>query len=244
MSQENRPLRPIRSFVLRQGRITPAQREALDTLWERYSVEADGLPLNLDVVFGRRARHLLEIGFGMGDALIALAKAHPEQDYLGIEVHRPGVGKLLKALAAEQLSNVRVICADAVEVLNQQIADAALDAVYLFFPDPWPKRRHHKRRLVQPAFVTLVARKLKPGGYFHLATDWQDYAEHMMEILSACPLFTNVAGAEVYALRPAYRPLTKFEQRGQRLGHPVWDLVFIATPECQSYSLQSYNGCS
>ncbi|MEW6352743.1 MAG: tRNA (guanosine(46)-N7)-methyltransferase TrmB [Pseudomonadota bacterium] len=221
--------RPIRSYVLRQGRMTAAQQQALDTLWERYGLApAPHTPLDLDAVFGRRAPRILEIGFGMGDALAELAAAHPENDYLGIEVHRPGVGKLLNLLDARQINNVRILCADAVEVLARHIPDAGLDAIYLFFPDPWPKRRHAKRRLVQPPFVALVARKLQPGGHFHLATDWEDYARHMLEVLSAAPQFVNAAGIGCYAPRPAYRPQTKFERRGARLGHPVWDLVFIA----------------
>jgi tRNA (guanine-N7-)-methyltransferase len=209
--------------------MTPAQRIALDTLWEHYGIESGDAPLNFDDIFGRHAPRILEIGFGMGDSLAEMAVEHPELDYLGIEVHRPGVGNLLKILNARQLKNVRVICADAVEILNNQIPDTSLDAVYLFFPDPWHKRRHHKRRIVQPPFVELIRSKLKPGGCFHLATDWQEYAEQMLEVLSAIPQFNNAAGAGHYASRPAYRPLTKFEQRGHRLGHQVWDLLFVAT---------------
>lgn len=228
MTQPSISPRPIRSYVLRQSRMTAAQQQALATLWQRYGVEADGVTLDFDVVFGRRARRVLEIGFGMGDALAALAEAHAEQDYLGIDVHRPGVGRLLHTLAARQLSNVRVMSFDAVDIMTQQIVDHSLDAVYLFFPDPWPKARHHKRRIVQSPFVELVARKLRPDGLFHLATDWQHYAEQMLDVLSNTPQFRNVVGSGCYAPRPDYRPLTKFEQRGQRLGHGVWDLMFIA----------------
>lgn len=220
--------RPIRSFVLRQGRMTPGQQHALDTWWERYVLTADGLTLDLDTLFGRRAPRILEIGFGMGDSLTDMAAAHPEQDYLGIEVHRPGVGHLLRNLHEAGLNNVRVLCADAVEVLARQISDASLDAVYLFFPDPWPKQRHHKRRIVQPDFVRLIAQKLKPGRTFHLVTDWEDYARHMLDVLDACPLLTNTAGKGNFTPRPDYRPVTKFERRGLRLGHQVRDMVFVA----------------
>ncbi len=219
-------MRPIRSFVLRQGRITTAQRAALDTLWHDYVLAPTHTPLDFDSLFGRRATRILEIGFGMGDTLADMAKAHPGQDYLGIEVHRPGVGNLLKLLAADKIGNVRVVCADAVDVLAQHIPDNSLDAVYLFFPDPWPKRRHHKRRLVQTSFVSAIACKLKPGGFFHLATDWEDYAGHMLRVLDAAPEFANTAGQGHYAQRPDYRPLTKFERRGRRLGYAVWDLIF------------------
>lgn len=206
--------------------MTPAQREALDVLWERYGVSPPAAVFDLDALFERSAPRILEIGFGMGDALVAMAQAHPEQDYVGIEVHRPGIGSLLRQLEVQKLSNVRVICADAVQVLELHIPDNSLDAVHLFFPDPWPKRRHHKRRMVQSTFMALVARKLKSGGCFHFATDWQEYAEHVMQLLSSAPEFVNAAGTGNYSPRPAYRPLTKFERRGQRLGHQVWDLVF------------------
>ncbi len=229
MTESANSPRPIRSFVLRQSRMTPAQRRAMNSLLDHYGIEPGNAPLNFDDLFGRAAPRILEIGFGMGDSLAEMAAAHPEQDYLGIEVHQPGVGHLLRVLSERELTNVRVICADAMEVLNGRIPDAALDAVYLYFPDPWPKRRHHKRRILQPPFVELIHKKLKPGGCFHLATDWQEYAEHMLEVLSATPKFSNRAGLGNYAPRPAYRPLTKFEQRGQRLGHQVWDLIFEAT---------------
>jgi tRNA (guanine-N7-)-methyltransferase len=205
--------------------MTDAQRRALQGLWPRYGVDAGAAPLDFADLFGRRAPVTLEIGFGHGEALAALALAHPDVDYLGVEVHRPGIGSLLRRLHAAGSTNVRVLAADAHEVLTHRIPDGAVAAVHLFFPDPWPKQRHHKRRLVQPAFVALVWRKLVPGGVFHLATDWQEYAEHMMTVLSAHPGFDNTAGVGRYAAR-GDRPLTKFEARGTRLGHGVWDLVF------------------
>ena len=218
-------MNPIRSFVLRQGRITAAQRAALDNLWHDYGVELADAPLDLDVLFGRTAPRVLEIGFGMGDALAALAHAHPEQDFLGIEVHRPGVGNLLRLLREQEIGNVRVVCADAVEVLSRYLSDAALDAVHLFFPDPWPKRRHHKRRIVQPSFVALAAQKLKRGARFHLCTDWEEYATQMLDVLNAAAEFTNAYPAERYAPCGA-RPLSKFERRATREGRDVRDLVF------------------
>lgn len=219
--------RPVRSFVRREGRMTEAQRRAFEEFGDRYLIGYRESPCDLDAVFGRAAPHLFEIGFGMGDALLEMARRHPEQDYLGIEVYRPGVGRLLRALAEEDIRNVRIVCADAVQVLTHMIPDAALDAVFLFFPDPWPKKRHHKRRMVQPESVALIARRLKPGGIFHLATDWEDYARHMMTVLEASPLLANSAGPGSFTPRPGYRAQTKFERRGERLGHGVWDLVFI-----------------
>lgn len=225
MTEVDKRLRTIRSFVRREGRITPGQRRALSELWPRYGLDPAGV-LDLDAVFGRRARRMLEIGFGNGEALSAMAAAHPQHDYLGIEVHRPGVGRLLLALESQDLSNVRLVCADAKAILAQHVADASFDEVYLFFPDPWPKSRHHKRRLLQPAFADLVRSKLKPAGLLHLATDWADYARHMLEVLSAIEGWENLAGPSAYAARPGQRPLTKFERRGQALGHQVWDLIF------------------
>lgn len=205
--------------------MTPAQRAALDRLWPRYGLEPVGL-LDLDALFGRRVPRTLEIGFGNGASLLAMAQAQPEQDFLGIEVHRPGVGRVLQEIDAHGLTNVRVICRDAVEVLERHLPDASLDRVLVFFPDPWPKKRHHKRRLIQPAFGALIARKLRVGGHFHLATDWEDYARHMMEVLEQAPGLANTAGAGRYAARPDYRTVTRFEARGARLGHGVWDLVY------------------
>jgi len=218
--------RPVRSYVRREGRLTPAQARALAELWPRYGVEVGEEYLDLDFIFSRQAPRVLEIGFGDGASLLQQARRDPEWDYLGIEVHRPGVGRLLLALDQAGVENVRLICEDAVDVLRRNIREGSLDRVQLFFPDPWPKKRHHKRRIVQPEFVELVRRKLKPGGRFHLATDWEEYAGHMMEVLSQNPGLRNVAGPGEYSPRPASRPLTKFERRGQRLGHGVRDLIF------------------
>jgi tRNA (guanine-N7-)-methyltransferase len=221
--------RSIRSFVTRAGRITAAQRRALETLWPRYGVEYREDPLDLKPLFGRDASCTLEIGFGNGDNLAALARAHPERDYLGVEVHRPGVGRLLLTLEREQLSNVRVICHDAVEVLARQIAPGCLAEILILFPDPWPKKRHHKRRLLQPAFVALLERALGAGGVLKLATDWQPYALEMLACLSASQL-RNLAVDGGFVARPAERAPTRFELRGTRLGHEVWDLAFARSP--------------
>jgi tRNA (guanine-N7-)-methyltransferase len=224
----------IRSYVLRQGRLSQAQGRAHDELMPVFGIPYSPLPLDLEALFGRSAPHILEIGFGMGETTAAIAAVHPQNDYLGIEVHTPGVGALLKQLGAQGLHNVRVIQHDAVEVLRDMITPNALDGIHIFFPDPWPKKRHHKRRLVQPALAALLASRLKPGGYLHLATDWEEYAEQMVAVLEAEPLLTNTAAR--YAPRPDYRPQTKFEARGLRLGHGVWDVVFrrkapVTTPE-------------
>ncbi len=219
-------LRRIRSFVRREGRLTVGQQRALDELWPRFGIEPEAGLLDLDAVFGRSAPRILEIGFGMGDSLAAMAQAHPENDYIGIEVHRPGVGHLLLRMEEFGLSNIRVMCTDAVEVLERQIADGALAGVYLFFPDPWHKKRHHKRRIVQPEFVQLLRRKLTIGGRFHMATDWENYAEHMLAVMSAAEGFQNTSESGDWVPRPEYRPITKFERRGERLGHGVWDLIF------------------
>ncbi|UCE89570.1 MAG: tRNA (guanosine(46)-N7)-methyltransferase TrmB [Pseudomonadota bacterium] len=219
------PPRRIRSFVRREGRITKAQQRALDDLLPRYGIAPDK-PIDFVHEFGRDASCILEIGFGNGEVLAQLAQRHPDNNYLGIEVHRPGVGSFLNAVEALGLENVRVICADAAEVLGQQVPDASLDALLLLFPDPWHKKRHHKRRLVQPAFAQLVRRKLKFGGRFHMATDWEDYAEHAMQVLSVAPGFRNIASAGGFAAPPDWRTETKFERRGRRLGHGVRDLIF------------------
>jgi tRNA (guanine-N7-)-methyltransferase len=216
--------RPIRSFVLRQGRVSDAQRRAVEQLLPQLGIPFQNAPLDLDRAFGRNAPKILEIGFGMGETTATIAQAHPDNDYLGIEVHTPGVGALLKRIAELGLSNIRVIQHDAVEVLEQMIAPDALDGAHIFFPDPWPKKRHHKRRLIQPKLLTLLASRLKPGAYLHLATDWEEYALHMLEVLAAEPALANTAAG--FAARPATRPQTKFEQRGLKLGHGVWDLVF------------------
>ena len=216
--------RPIRSFVLRQGRVSVAQARACAQLLPRYGIPYAPQPLDLERTFGRNAPKILEIGFGMGETTAAIAAAHPENDYLGIEVHTPGVGSLLKLIDERSIGNLRLIQHDAVEVLREMIAPGSLDGAHIFFPDPWPKKRHHKRRLVQPDFVALLASRIKPGGYVHLATDWQEYAEQMLAVLSAEPMLANTAAG--YAPRPHYRPQTKFETRGLKLGHGVWDVVF------------------
>jgi tRNA (guanine-N7-)-methyltransferase len=229
----------IRSFVLRQGRMSPAQTQALETLLPVYGIPYREQPLDYAQAFGRAAPVILEIGFGMGETTARIAAAMPEKNFLGLEVHAPGVGALLKLIAERELKNVRVIQHDAVEVVQQMIAPDSLAGIHIFFPDPWPKARHHKRRLVQPPFVKLLASRLAPGGYLHCATDWEHYAQQMLEVLSAEPQLINsvtnsVAGAVPagtspggYAPRPDYRPITKFEHRGLKLGHGVWDVVFV-----------------
>ena len=220
----NAPRIPIRSYVLRQGRATAAQRRARETLLPRLGVPYAPTLLNLDRAFGRAAPKTLEIGFGMGETTARIAAQHPECDYLGIEVYGPGIGGLLKRVAELGLTNVRVIQHDAAEVLRDMIAPAALDGVHVYFPDPWPKKRHHKRRLLQPPFVALLASRMKAGAYLHVATDWENYARQILEVLSAEPLLANTCGG--FAPRPEWRPQTKFESRGLRLGHQVWDVVF------------------
>ncbi len=219
--------RHIRSYVLRQGRVSNAQRRAHDTLLPRYGIEFSESLLDFDRAFGRAAPRVLEIGFGMGETTATIAAAHPGTDYLALEVHTPGVGSLLKLIEERSLGNLRIIQHDAVEVLGRMIPDSSLDGAHIFFPDPWPKKRHHKRRLIQPPLVSLLASKLKPGGYVHAATDWQEYAEQILEVFEKEPLLANTA--DDYAPRPEYRPLTKFEQRGLKLGHGVWDIVFRRT---------------
>jgi len=221
--------RPIRSYVLRMGRLTDGQQRAFDEHWPRFGLsQADG-PLDYAAVFGRDAPRVLEIGFGMGQSLVAMAAAAPATDFIGIEVHRPGVGKLLHSMEEKGVGNIRIYCHDAVEVLRDCIAPASLDTIQIFFPDPWHKKRHQKRRLIQPAFAEQLVAYLKPGGILHLATDWENYAGQMLEVLSATPGLENTAGAGSYAPKPESRPLTKFEQRGERLGHGVWDLLFRRT---------------
>lgn len=223
---ESQPRRAIRSFVMRAGRMTEGQQRGVEKGWPLFGLDlADG-PLELDALFGRQAARTLEIGFGMGHSLLEIAKAAPEQDFIGIEVHRPGVGALLNGLLNAGLGNVRVYDCDAIEVLNQAIPDASLDRLLLFFPDPWHKKKHNKRRIVQPAFAELVRRKLKIGGVLHMATDWEHYAEHMLEVMNAAPGYHNQAADGTYIPRPDERPITKFEKRGERLGHGVWDLKF------------------
>jgi tRNA (guanine-N7-)-methyltransferase len=216
--------RPIRSFVLRQGRMSPAQQRALDELMPRYGVPFAPHPLDLDALFGRRAPRVLEIGFGMGETTARIAAAQPDVDFLGLDVHAPGVGSLLKQAAGLGLANLRVVRHDAVEVVAAMIPEGSLAGVHVFFPDPWPKKRHHKRRLLKPAFVHALALRLAPGGYLHVATDWEDYAQEILATLAAEPLLANTAAD--FAPRPAYRPLTKFEARGLKLGHGVRDVIF------------------
>jgi tRNA (guanine-N7-)-methyltransferase len=221
MSEQRR----IRSFVLRGGRITLAQERALAELWPRFGLEFSGRALDLDAAFGRRARRTLEIGFGTGELLAELARTHPEEDYLGIEVHRSGVGRLLLEAERLELKNLRIVCHDAVEAL-ESLAPASFDEVLIFFPDPWHKKRHHKRRLIQPAFVARLVEVLRPGGILRLATDWQEYAEQMRAVCSACEALSSLGGPDGYVPRPAFRPPTRFERRGERLGHGVWDLAY------------------
>jgi tRNA (guanine-N7-)-methyltransferase len=220
--------RSIRSFVLRQGRMSDAQHRAVAELMPQLGIAYRAAPLELAAAFGRSAPTVVEIGFGMGVATAEIAAARPGENFIGIEVHGPGVGNLCKLVVERALPNLRIIQHDAVEVLRDMIAPASLAGVHVFFPDPWPKKRHHKRRLIQPEFVGLLASRLAPGGYVHCATDWEEYAQQMLAVLAAEPLLANTAqaGNDGYAPRPDYRPLTKFEARGLRLGHGVWDLVF------------------
>nr|WP_294840719.1 tRNA (guanosine(46)-N7)-methyltransferase TrmB [uncultured Methylotenera sp.] len=217
--------RRIRSFVLRQGRLTKGQARALETGFPQFGVNYAAELLDLNTLFKRTdSKKILEIGFGMGETTAKIAQVLPDCDFLAAEVHTPGVGALLKLIQENELNNIRVIQHDVVEVLHNMVADASLDGVHIFFPDPWHKKRHHKRRLIQAEFVQLLCTKLKVGGYLHVATDWQEYAEWVLEVLSAEPQLENTA--QDYAVKPSYRPLTKFENRGLKLGHGVWDMVF------------------
>ncbi len=218
--------RKIRSFVLRQGRFSPAQQRAFDELWPRFGLNYSATVCDYDAHFGRSAPRVVEIGFGNGDALRFAAKQDASRDYIGIEVHAPGVGRLLNALGEDSSDHVRVYRHDAVEVLTHEIADGGLDEIRIYFPDPWHKKRHNKRRLVQPDFAALLVRKLRVGGHLHLATDWRDYAEQMWDVLDIVPGLRNRAGARGHAPRPEWRPQTHFETRGQKLGHGVWDLLY------------------
>lgn len=220
--------REIKSFVRREGRTTRGQERALNELWPVFGIDYQpDQPLDFARLFGNQQPVWLEIGFGMGHSLAAMAQAMPEVNFLGIEVHRPGVGSLLASIQEQGLTNLRVMSHDAVEVLKHMIPEASLARVLLFFPDPWHKTRHHKRRIVQAPFASLIASRLQPGGAFHAATDWEPYAQWMLEILDAHPDFDNPNGADHYASKPDYRPRTKFEARGERLGHGVWDLIYI-----------------
>ncbi len=221
------PLRRIRSFVRREGRISKAQLSAWDSVWPRYGLTTTepGL-LCLETLFGRSADTVLEIGFGDGNSLAEMAKNAPEKNFIGIEVYRTGVGNLLTLIEKHNLTNIRLFCCDALEVLENKIPDNSLTTLQLFFADPWPKARHHKRRIVQTSFVKLVSQKLKSTGTFHLATDWMDYAYHMMTVLGESADFVNISGRDQFTPRPDFRPVTKYEQRGLRLGHQTWDLIF------------------
>jgi tRNA (guanine-N7-)-methyltransferase len=225
-AEEQRQHRTIKSFVMRAGRMTEGQQRGLDQGWPKFGLELEDGQQDFDALFGRRAPRTLEIGFGMGQSLLEMAAAAPEQDFIGVEVHKPGVGALLNGLMTQNLGNVRVYSCDALEVLRRCVADASLDRLLLFFPDPWHKSRHHKRRIVQPAFAELVRQKLKIGGVLHMATDWEAYAEHMLEVMKAAPGYRNLAADGRCVARPVERPITKFERRGERLGHGVWDLKF------------------
>ena len=225
MTFENIEPARIKSFVRRKGRVTPGQHFALENHWERYCLDPK-MDVNFADVFGNDAPLIVEIGFGNGDSLAKMAAENPDKNYIGIEVHRPGVGHLLMKIEEMQLSNVRIYCHDAIEVLEQRVPNESLAGLHLFFPDPWHKKKHHKRRIVRDSFVELLVRKLAKNGYFHAATDWENYAEWMLEILNRAPNFENLSPTQTVCERPDYRPLTKFEQRGIRLGHGVWDVMF------------------
>jgi tRNA (guanine-N(7)-)-methyltransferase len=225
-NQDTQHHRSIRSYVLRQSHMTAAQQRAIDTLWPQFGLDYQETPADLNQAFGRRNRKILEIGFGMGTATAEIARRLPDDDFLAIDVHGPGVGNLLKLIDEQRIANIRVMRHDAVEVVENMLADGSLDGIHIFFPDPWHKKRHNKRRLIQAPFVAKLLPKLKRGGYIHLATDWEEYAQQMLEVLNGFPeALQNTA--ETYAPTPAYRPETKFEARGKRLGHGVWDLVFV-----------------
>tara|TARA_B110001452_G_scaffold103231_1_gene85672 strand:- start:15900 stop:16595 length:696 start_codon:yes stop_codon:yes gene_type:complete len=216
----------IRSYVVRAGRMTDAQRNAFTQGWPAYGLTLAAGAIDIDSIFGRVGPKILEIGFGMGDSLLQMAAADPETDFVGIEVHPPGVGTLINGAEALALKNLRVYLADANDVLEECFGAHSIDRLQLYFPDPWHKKKHNKRRIVQPQFVQLVREKLRPDGVLHMATDWEHYAEQMLETMEGAEGFENVAGAGNYSERPSYRPLTKFEQRGERLGHGVWDLLY------------------
>ena len=219
-------IRTIRSFVKREGRLTHSQQQALETQWQEFGVDFQSQPINFTALFGRQAETILEIGFGNGDSLFQMAQENPQKNFFGIEVHRPGIGRLLNMIEESECKNIRLSNHDAVEVLEEQITDNSIDRLQLFFPDPWHKKKHNKRRIVQDKFIEQVARILKADGTFHLATDWEHYAKHMLSTLNNSDLFTNTSKDNTYVPKPEERTTTKFEKRGQRLGHGVWDLLF------------------
>ena len=219
-------LRTVRSFVRREGRLTAAQQRALESLWPEYGLDTTRGKLNFESIFGRKAALTLEIGFGNGDSLAKMALAAPERDFVGIEVHRPGVGNLLQTLEQQSIRNVRILCDDAVNILANCFPAESIDQVQIYFPDPWPKKRHHKRRLIQAEFITLLAGRIKHGGILHMATDWQDYAAHMIDVMQARTDFIDTASQGGCQPCPDFRPETKFERRGLHLGHPVCDLIY------------------
>jgi len=218
--------RPVRSFVLRAGRLTDGQKRALEQLWPVYGVPDGADELNFRTLFGNRKDVILEIGFGDGNASWQMALAHPEENYLGVEVHRPGVGRLLLKIESLGLGNVRVACEDAVELLDRRIPGESLAGVRIYFPDPWPKKRHHKRRMIQPPFAALLAGRMKAGAVLHLATDWEPYAQHILEVMGQSGDFVNLASGGGFSPKPEWRPATKYEKRGKRLGHGVYDLLY------------------
>ena len=217
----------IRSYVIRGGRMTQAQKKAFDDQWKTYGLSLFDGALDFSTEFDRDAETVLEIGFGMGDSLITMAEELSDKNFIGIEVHPPGVGRIINNAGKLELKNLRIYMADAIDVLDDCIADNSLDRFQLYFPDPWHKKKHHKRRIVQPEFIKKIQQKLKPGGIIHMATDWEDYADYMMEVLSSADGLKNQAGQFCFSARPDFRPVTKFEKRGERLGHGVWDLLFI-----------------
>ena len=220
------PHRSIRSYVRREGRITEAQQQALATWSERFCIGPGAEPLDFNAIFGRDAERYLEVGCGAGEVLIALASEHPENDYLGVEVYRPGLGRLLRGLAERELENVRILCGDAASLIEYQVSDQSLAGVYVFFPEPWPKKRHHKRRLMRPDFVALLRRKLCSHARVFLATDWEDYAQHIVQVMDEDGGFVNLAGRAVYAPRPRWRPLTRYEQRAHARGHRIREILY------------------
>ncbi len=219
--------RRIKSFVRREGRLTPGQQRAIDTLWPQFGIDEGDELIDMEALFGRKAPITLEIGYGNGESLVQMALAEPGRDFIGIEVHRPGVGRLLSRIEETGITNLRTLCADAVEVLQRQVPAQSIDRLQLFFPDPWHKKRHHKRRIVSLEWIELVLTALATGGVLHMATDWEHYAESMLEVMSEAPGFSNLSQQNDYVPRPEARPLTKFELRGERLGHGVWDLMFV-----------------